>query len=263
MEAAKRCTEAIWTVGPTLIKREDFMTQRYVGQAMKRKEDPRLVSGTSTYVDDVVLPGMLHMAVTRSIHAHARIKRIDISKAQKLPGVVAIVTGDEVAANCGMVPCAAEMPNLKKAQRYLLAVGKVRFVGDPVAALVATDKYIARDAVDLIEIDYEPLPAVVNPEQGMESVSAKLYEDFTDNIAFRHGFQTGDTDEAFKNADFVVKERFVNQRLVPSAMEPRGTVATFQMPDNEMVVWSSTQVPHLLRTQLALMMRIPENKTRV
>src|SRR5690242_21218042 len=105
------------------------MSQRYVGQAMKRKEDPRLVSGTSTYVDDVVLPGMLHMAITRSIHAHARIKRIDTTKAQRLRGVVAVVTGDEVAARCGPIPCAASIPDMKNAQRQLLAMDKVRFVG--------------------------------------------------------------------------------------------------------------------------------------
>jgi aerobic carbon-monoxide dehydrogenase large subunit len=239
------------------------MTESFVGRAMKRKEDPRLVSGTATYVDDVVIPGMLHMAITRSIHGHARLKRVDISKAQKLPGVVAIVTGEEVAANCGPVPCASEMPDLKRAQKPLLAVGKVRFVGEPIAAVVATDKYIARDAADLIEVDYDPLPAVVNPEIGMESSSPRLYDEFPDNVAFRSGFESGSTDEAFKNADVIVKERFVNQRLAPVAMEPRGTVANFQMPDNELVVWSSTQVPHLLRTQLAQMIRIPENKARV
>src|SRR4030095_4535410 len=151
------------------------MTQRYVGQPMKRKEDPRLVSGTSTYVDDVVIPGMLHMAVTRSIHAHARIKRIDISKAQKLPGVVAIVMGDEVAANCGPVPSAGEIPDLKRAQKPLLAVRKVRFVGEPIAAVVAADRYVARDAADLIEVEYEPLPAVVHPANAMESSSTRLY----------------------------------------------------------------------------------------
>ena len=106
------------------------------------------------------------MAVTRSIHAHARIKRIDISKAQKLPGVVAVVTGEEVAAHCGPIPCAASIPDMKNAQRQILAIGKVRFVGEPVAAVVAENKYIARDAADLIEIDYEPLAAVVNPEKG-------------------------------------------------------------------------------------------------
>jgi carbon-monoxide dehydrogenase large subunit len=239
------------------------MTQRFVGQAMKRKEDPRLVSGSSTYVDDVVLPGMLHMAVTRSIHGHARLKRVDTTTAQRLPGVVAVITGEEVMSNCGPVPCASEMPGLKKAQKYLLAVGKVRFVGEPIAAVVATDKYIARDAADLIEVDYEPLPAVVNPEKAMEASSPRLYDEFPDNIAFRSGFETNSTEDAFKNADVIVKERFINQRLAPVAMEPRGTVANLQMPDNELVVWSSTQVPHLLRTQLALMVRVPENKTRV
>src|SRR6185295_13598637 len=177
------------------------MAQRYVGQAMKRKEDPRLVCGTSTYVDDVVIPGMLHMAVTRSIHAHARIKRIDVSKAQKLPGVVAVVTGEEVAAHCGPIPCAASIPNMKHAERQLLAIGKVRFVGEPIAAVVAENKYIARDAADLIEIDYEPLDAVVNPEKAMDPASPRLYEEFLDNIAFNFAFESGNTDEAFKNAD--------------------------------------------------------------
>src|SRR5262245_63075671 len=152
------------------------MTQRYVGQAMKRKEDPRLVCGTSTYVDDVVLPGMLHMAVARSIHGHARIKHIDVSIAQKLPGVVAVVTGEEVAAHCGPLPCAASIPDMKNAQRHLLALGKVRFAGEPVAVVVAEDKYIERDAADLIEIDYDPLEAVVNPEKAMDPSSPRLYD---------------------------------------------------------------------------------------
>ena len=239
------------------------MTQRYVGQAMKRKEDPRLVSGTSTYVDDVVLPGMLHMAVTRSMHAHARIKRIDTSKAQKLPGVVAVVTGEEVAAHCGLIPCAASLPNMKRAQRHLLATNKVRFVGEPVAAVVAEDKYIARDAADLIEIDYEPLPVVVDPEKAMDPASPRLYEEFSDNIAFNFFFESGNTEEAFKKADVIVKERLINQRLAPVTMEPRGVVATYRMPDNELVVWCSTQTPHGLRTLLANMLRVPENQTRV
>ena len=174
------------------------MTQRYVGQAMKRKEDPRLVSGTSSYVDDISLPGMLHMAITRSIHAHARIKRIDISKAQRLPGVHAVITGEEVAANCGPVPSAGEIPNMKRPQRYLLAVGKVRFVGEPIAAVVAADKYIARDAADLIEIEYEPLPAVVNPEKAMQPGSPRLYDEFSDNVSYNFGFESGNTEEALK-----------------------------------------------------------------
>src|SRR5438034_3410652 len=239
------------------------MTQRYVGQALKRKEDPRLVSGTSSYVDDISMPGMLHMAITRSIHAHARIKRIDISKAQRLPGVHAVITGEEVAANCGPVPSAGEIPNMKRPQRYLLAVSKVRFVGEPIAAVVAADKYIARDAADFIEIEYEPLPAVVNPEKAMQPGSPRLYDEFSDNVSYNFGFESGNTEEAFKSANVVVKERFINQRLAPIAMETRGAVATLQMPDNELVIWSSTQIPHLLRTQLVLMVRVPENRVRV
>src|SRR6266487_3292846 len=180
------------------------MTQRYVGQALKRKEDPRLVSGTSSYVDDISMPGMLHMAVTRSIHAHARMRRVDISKAQKLPGVHAVITGEEVAASCGPVPSAGEIPNMKRPQRYLLAVGKVRFVGEPIAAVVATDKYIARDAADLIEVEYEPLPAVVNPEKAIQPGSPRLYDEFSDNIAYNFGFETANTEEAFSKADVVV-----------------------------------------------------------
>jgi len=239
------------------------MTQRFVGQAMKRKEDPRLVSGTSTYVDDVVLPGMLHMAVARSIYAHARIKHIDTSKAQRVAGVIAVVTGEEVAAHCGPVPCAASIPGMKNAQRQLLAVGKVRFVGEPVAAVVAENKYVARDAADLIEIDYDVLPAVVDPVKAMDPASPRLYDEFSDNIAYTFGFETGNTEEAFQKADVIVKERLVNQRLAPVAMEPRGVVATYQAPDNELVVWNSTQQPHGLRTLLANMLRVPENRVRV
>src|SRR5437879_4868617 len=238
------------------------ITQRYVGQAMKRKEDPRLVSGTSTYVDDVVLPGMLYMAVIRSIHAHARIKRVDTSRAQKLPGVVAVVTGEEVA-HCGPIPCAASLPNMKRALRHLLAMNKVRFVGEPIAAVVAENKYIARDAADLIEIDYEPLPVVVDPEKAMDPASPRLYEEFSDNIAFNFFFESGNTEEAFKKADVIVKERLINQRLAPVTMEPRGVVATYRMPDNALVVWCSAPTPHGLRTLLANMRRVPEDQTRV
>src|SRR5439155_14522325 len=158
---------------------------------------------------------------------------IDTSKAQKLPGVVAVVTGEEVAAHCGPIPCVSSLPGMKNAQRQILAVGKVRFVGEPIAAVVAENKYIARDAADLIEIDYEPLPAVVNPEKAMDPASPRLYDEFSDNIGYRFGFESGNTEDAFKNADVTVKERFINQRLAPVTMEPWRVVATFQMPDNE------------------------------
>jgi len=236
---------------------------KYVGQAIKRKEDPRLISGSSTYVDDIALPGMLHMAVARSIYAHARIKRIDISRATRLPGVHSIVTGEEIASKCGPIPVAGEIPKMKKPVMHLLALGKVIYVGQPIAAVVASDKYIARDAADLIEIEYEPLPAVTNPEKALQPGSPVIHEQYSDNQAYTFGFETGNTEEAFKTADVVVKERFINQRLAPISMETRGAVATMQMPENELVIWSSTQIPHLLKTQLAVMVGVPENRARV
>ena len=236
---------------------------KYVGTPTKRKEDPRLVTGTSSYVDDINLPGMLHMAVARSVHAHARIKKVDVSKAEKLPGVHMVVTGAEISAKCGPIPVAGEIPKMKKPVVHLLATDKVIYVGQPIAAVLADNKYIARDAADLIEIDYEPLPAVTNPEKALEKGSPVIHEQFGDNQAYTFGFETGNTTDAFAAADVVVKERFVNQRLAPVAMEPRGTAATLQLPDSELVVWSSTQIPHLLKTQLAVMLGVPENRARV
>jgi aerobic carbon-monoxide dehydrogenase large subunit len=239
------------------------MKQPYVGQAIKRKEDPRLVSGTGTYVDDVVLPGMLHLTLVRSIHGHARIKRIDISKAQKLPGVHSVVTGEEIAANCAPMPAIGNFADMKRPERHFLAIGKVKYVGEPVVAVLATDKYIARDAADLVEIDYEPLPALNNPEKALEAGATVIHDEFKDNRAYTHGFVNGDVDAAFKNADVIVKERFVNQRLAPAAMEPRGIVASLQPPDKELVIWASTQIPHVLKTQLAVLIGMPENRTRL
>jgi carbon-monoxide dehydrogenase large subunit len=233
----------------------------YVGQAIKRKEDPRLVSGSSTYVDDIALPGTLHMAIARSMHAHARIKRIDVSKARTLEGVQAVVTAADIPDM--RVPVAGEIPGMKKVSLPVLASGKVIFVGQPVAAVLATNKYIARDAADLIEIEYEPLPAVTNPEKALEASSPVIHEEFSDNQAFKFGFETGNTEEAFKQADIIVSERFVNQRLAPISMETRGAIATTQLPDNELVVWSSTQIPHLLKTQLAVITGVPEHRARV
>ncbi len=239
------------------------MKPRFVGQPIKRKEDPRLVTGASAYVDDIVLPGMLHMAVARSIHAHARIKSIDTSRASKLPGVRAVVTGEEIAANCGQLPAAGDIKNMKRPVHHPLAVGKVRFVGEPIAAVLATDAYVARDAAELIQIDYEELPAVTNPEKAVQQGSPILHEEFSDNVAYSFGWENGNTEDGFSKADTVVKQRFINQRLAPVSMEPRGVIAAIRMPENELVVWSSTQVPHLLKTQLGLMLGIPENRMRV
>src|SRR2546423_5659840 len=235
---------------------------KYVGQRIKRTEDPRLIKGLAHYVDDVDLPGILHVAFVRSVYAHARITHVDTSEALKTRGVVAIYTGKDIATKVGPVPCAAALPDLKVPDYRVLATGKALFVGHPIAAVVATDKYLARDAVDLIAVDYEELPVVVDVEAAANG-GALVHEDFGDNIAYRLTSGEGDIEAAMKAADKIVSQKMVHQRLAPIAMEPRGVLARYFPGEEELTVWSSTQIPHLLRTQLALMIGIPENKLRV
>jgi aerobic carbon-monoxide dehydrogenase large subunit len=135
----------------------------YIGRSMRRVEDPRLIKGLGTYTDDVRLPGLLHAMLVRSPHAHARVVKIDTAAAAAIPGVVAVLTGADVNAACGLVPCAASIPDLKAPKHTVLAGERVYFVGHPVAVVVATDAYVARDAVEAIDVEYDPLPVVTNP----------------------------------------------------------------------------------------------------
>ena len=231
---------------------------KYVGRPMKRKEDPRLIQGLAHYVDDIQLANMHYMAVVRSPYAHAKIRSVDVSKAKSAPGVVAVITGEDVRGVIGPIPCAAQIPDMKPAVRNVLATDKVRFVGEPVAVVVANDRYAARDAVDLVEVDYEPLTAVVDPEKAIAKGSPKLYDNFADNVAYRWELEGGDVAGAFKKADKIIKQRMVNQRLIPMAMEPRGVVATFDPGEPKLTIWTSTQIPHLVRTQVGAMLGFSE-----
>src|SRR3989442_1723725 len=236
---------------------------KYVGQRVKRTEDPRLIQGLGHYVDDVKLPDTLHVAFLRSMYAHARIKSIDTSEASHAPGVVAVYTGKDVAAKIGQVPCAAALPGLKIPDYRVLATDHVVFVGQPIAAIVATDRYAAQDAIDLIMIEYEELPAVVDVEEAAKDGGPLVYQDYGDNIAYKLTAGEGDIDTALEKSDRVITQRIVHQRLAPIAMEPRGVLARYFPGEQELTVWSSTQIPHLLRTQLAIMIGMPENKLRV
>src|SRR5947199_1602676 len=238
------------------------MANNYIGQRVKRTEDPRLIKGLAHYVDDVGLPGTLHVAFVRSLYAHARISGIDATEALKSPGVVAVYTGKDIATKVGPVPCAAALPDLKVPDYRVLATGKALFVGHPIVAVVATDKYAARDALDLISVDYEELPAVVDVEAAAKG-GALVHEKFGDNIAYKLTSGEGDLEAALASSAPVIKQRIINQRVAPVAMEPRGVLARFLPGEQELTVWSSTQIPHLLRTQLALMIGMPENKLRV
>jgi carbon-monoxide dehydrogenase large subunit len=235
---------------------------KYVGQRVKRTEDPRLIKGLAHYVDDIRLPDTLHVVFVRSMYAHARINGIDTKAAANAPGVVAVYTGKDIAEKVGPVPCAAALPDLKVPDYRVLATGKALFVGHPIAAVVATDKYAARDAVDLIEVDYEELPVVVDVEIAANG-GAVIHESFGDNIAYKLTSGEGDVEAALQSADRIVIQKMVHQRLAPIAMEPRGVLARYYPGEEELTVWSSTQIPHLLRTQLALMIGMPENKLRV
>jgi carbon-monoxide dehydrogenase large subunit len=238
------------------------MAEKYVGRRIKRTEDPRLIKGLAHYVDDIRLPDTLHVAFVRSIHAHARIAGIDTTEALKAPGVVAVYTGQDIATKVGPVPCAAALPDLKVPDYRVLATDKALFVGHPIAAVVASDKYAARDAVDLISVDYEELPVVIDVKQAANG-GPLVHEHFGDNIAYKLTSGEGDIEAAMKAADRIVSQEMVHQRLAPIAMEPRGVLARYFPGEEELTVWSSTQIPHLLRTQLALMIGIPENKLRV
>ena len=179
------------------------MPNSYVGQRVKRTEDPRLIKGLAHYVDDIVLPGTLHVAFVRSYYAHAKINSIDISEAVAAPGVVAVYTGKDVA-KVGPVPCAGALPGLKVPDHRVLAGDKVYFVGHPVAAVVAIDRYTARDAVDLIVVDYEDLPVVADVEQAAAGSGPVIHEAFGDNIAYKMTAGEGDIDESvnFFQQDF-------------------------------------------------------------
>src|SRR5438477_4634855 len=238
------------------------MPNKYVGQRVKRTEDPRLIKGLAHYVDDIRLPDTLHVAFVRSIYAHARLGGVDAGEALKAPGVVAVFTGKDVSQKIGPVPCAGNLPELKVPDHRVLATDKVYFVGHPVAAVVATDAYAARDAAELVAVDYEELPAVVDPEEAAKG-GAVIHERFGDNVAYKLTAREGDIAAALASADHVIKQRVTNQRLAPVAMEPRGVLARYFPGEQELTVWSSTQIPHLMRTQVALMIGIPENRLRV
>src|SRR5215475_8156800 len=235
---------------------------KYVGQRVKRTEDPRLIKGLAHYVDDIKLPDTLFVAFVRSVYPHARIKSIDASAALAAPGVVAVYTGKEVADKIGPVPCASALPDLKVPDHRVLAKDKVYFVGHPIAAVVATSRYAAHDAVDLVVVDYDELPTVVDVEAAA-SGGPVIHDGFADNIAYKLSSGEGDIEAALKSADRLIKQRILHKRLAPIAMEPRGVLARYFPGVEELTIWSSTQIPHLLRTQLALMIGIPENKLRV
>jgi carbon-monoxide dehydrogenase large subunit len=236
---------------------------KYVGARVLRKEDPRLLSGKGAYVDDIHLPNTAHVAFLRSPHANARIQSIDVSRARALEGVLDIVTGPDLKDQLPPIAPMGALPDMKSPDNLVLAIGCVRYVGEPVAAVVAEDPYIARDALDLIQVEYEPLPVVVDMEKALEKGSPVVHEQWDTNVAGTFQLVSGDVDAAFKKAHRVVKERFYNQRLAPMPMEPRAVQADYQAGEKMLTLWSATQIPHILRARIAMFLKVPENRLRV
>jgi len=244
----------------------EAMPTKMVGQAIKRREDPRLITGQGTFLDDIKLPGMTHACVLRSPYAHAKIKSIDTSKAKAHPGVVAVFTGEDML-DLNPLPCAWQAGRVKNNVNTprVLAVGEVHFAGDPVALVIAEDRYIARDACDLIEVEYEPLPVVVDAKKATEPGAPQLHENAPNNIVME--WEAGDkakADTAIAAAEVVVREQIINQRLIPTPMETRGAVARYEPATGEFTLWTTSQAPHVLRLLLtAFVFGIPETKLRV
>jgi len=235
-----------------------------VGRSRRRKEDAKLVTGQTTWTDNITLPGLLHFALLRSPMAHAKITRIDVAAARELPGVIAAFTGSDLADEQGSLPNAWTVtPDMVSPAHPPLAVDEVRYVGDAVAVVVTRDRYSAADALEAIEVDYEPLPAVTDMEAALADGSPLVHSDKGTNRCYDWPFAAGDYEAAKSKAEVTVKRRFIQQRLIPTAMEPRAVVVAPIAAADEYTVYSATQIPHILRVMLALTTGIPEHKIRV
>jgi len=234
-------------------------TDKLVGQRIRRREDPRLITGTATYVEDIKLPDMHYAAIVRSPHAAARIRSIDTSRAAALAGVVAVFTGKDTEKVGGVV-CAVNLPGLRTPHHHILAIDRVYYAGHAVAVVVANDRYVAADAADLVEVDWEVSPAVSDPEKALAEGAPAVHPQWPDNVAFTFHQKGGDIDKAFAEAEVVVKQRITSQRLVPNSMETRGAIAEWHARDRTLNLWTSTQIPHLARSILAGQLGIEENR---
>ncbi len=237
---------------------------KYVGSPIKRREDPRFIQGLGNYVANLTLPNLAHLAIKRSPYAHAVIKSIDTSKAKALPGVIAVFTGADTA-DLGNLPSGWNVPGIKVPVNRCLQTDKVRHVGDRVAMVVAETAYIAADALDLIEVEYEALPAVIDARGAADPSAPQLHENVPNNTSYTWALGNKDeTDKAFAEADKVVELELVNQRLIATAMEPRAAMAEWNKAKGEMTLWTTSQNPNLTRVVLsAFVLGIPEHKLRL
>ncbi|PYO56857.1 MAG: carbon monoxide dehydrogenase, partial [Candidatus Rokuibacteriota bacterium] len=239
-------------------------TARLLGSSVKRREDPRFITGKGHYTDDLKLPGMTYAVFVRSPHANAKIRSLDASRAMKYPGVVAVFTGKDMTG-VNSLPCGWLLPDLKVPPHMPLATDAARYVGDPVAVVIAGSQEAARDAAELVAVDWDVLPSVTSTEQAAAAGAPQIHQVAPSNVAFT--WQIGDaaaTDAAFKAAAVTVKKRIVNQRLVANAIEPRACVARYEDATGDWTLWVTSQNPHVHRLLMtAFVLGIPEHKVRV
>jgi len=230
------------------------------GAPRLRKEDARLVTGQTTWTDNLVLPGMLHMAFVRSPFAHARITSVDLSAAKAMPGVIAAFSGADFGDEQGSLPCAWPVtPDIVIPHHPPMATEEVRYVGEAVAVVIARDRYTAADAVGSVDVSYDPLEPVLDIRTALDEGSPKVHE--AGNKSYEWPFGNGDIDAAFAGAPVVIERNYRQQRLIPCAMEPRAVVASWV--GDEVTLWSATQIPHVLRFALSAFFGIPEQNIRV
>ena len=243
-----------------------------VGTSVRRKEDREILVGEVKYTGDIQLPGLLHVGIFRSPYAHARVKQVDLSEALELPGVVMGMTGADLPDYVKPLapfpfqsrdPFHGGNPSIKFHDHYCLATDKVRFAGEPVAAIVATDKYVAEDALDLIDAEFEPLPPVLDAEAAVEPDSPLLYEEWGENVMLRFRVSGGDVERVFQEADVVIDEKIYSHRFTSTPIETRVVMARYDAASGLLEVWDSTQIPHVISTLLQETLHIPHLKAQV
>ncbi|MHA6795724.1 xanthine dehydrogenase family protein molybdopterin-binding subunit [Pseudonocardia bannensis] len=237
--------------------------QKYVGSRVKRVEDRRMLLGQSKYLPDLEVPGMVHAAFLRSPHAHAKILSIDTTEAQNLEGVVAIFTGADIAAHTKPLVSVLQRPESVACTKPLLAVDKVRHVGEALAVVIADSRYIAEDAIDLIQVEWEVLPAVTDAEAAIADGAPQLHDDIPNNNIGHIEYTHGDVEKAFAEADHVFSKRLHTHRHMAAPMETRGVLASYDAASGDMTMYSSTQMPHFIRTLLVPVTGLKESQFRV
>ncbi|HEV7957078.1 MAG TPA: xanthine dehydrogenase family protein molybdopterin-binding subunit, partial [Marisediminicola sp.] len=237
--------------------------ENYIGAKIRRTEDPRYLAGRATYIDDIHLPGMLHAAVLRSSEPHANITKLDIERAKALKGVHGVYTQEDIDPLAGPFVTTLPRPEVQTITRPPLDSRKVTFVGQPIAVVVADSRYIAEDGLDLIDVEYELLPIVMDAEKSLEPGAPNIRPEIPGNNFGHIEFQRGDVDGAFAEADHVFTKRFHQGRFTAAPLETRGVIGDYDGVMEELKVYSSTQLPHVLRTLLAMQLGIRETKLQV